>query len=388
MIKKILSAVLTLVLGVGSGFLLWLVAMDGTAKLKERDSDLPVEPQNIYEGFYYEGLGSSEKVAYEQIMAEIKDMPKKVKVPVLDEEGLSEVFEAILYDNPELFFLSENCKSETSSFGSCYFIPEYTMNLYEYDEQLAALEKIRDAVKEKTANLSDSYEKELFIHDFVVDTCEYVDKTGGTYSSAYGCLVNGKASCEGYAKAVKYLLDEEGIENYLAVGTTEGEKTEKPTGHAWNIVKIDDGYYHLDATWDDPEGDFEEIISYAYFNVTDEDISKTHTVEDRFLGRCTDNKENYYVKNSIYFTEYTSSVRSAITSELAKQARLGCSSMSFRMGNEQSLKDAEDALFEMNGVYSILLSAEMMTEESLKLDEIMYTVDDKHGIITLWDFIA
>lgn len=36
MIKKILSAVLTLVLGVGSGFLLWLVAMDGTEKLEDK----------------------------------------------------------------------------------------------------------------------------------------------------------------------------------------------------------------------------------------------------------------------------------------------------------------------------------------------------------------
>ncbi len=388
MVKKILSAVLTLVLGVGSGFLLWLVAMDGTEKLKEKNESLPDEPQYTYNGFYYEGLETSEKIAYEQIMAEIMEMPKKIKVPVLDEEGLSEVFEAILYDNPELFFISENCKSETSSFGSCYFIPEYTMNLYEYDKQLAQLEKIRDSVKEKTANLSDSYEKELFIHDFVVDTCEYVDKTGGAYSSAYGCLVKGKASCEGYAKAVKYLLDEEGIDNYLAVGTTEGETPAVRTGHAWNIVKINKGYYHLDATWDDPEGDNEEIASYAYFNITDDDISKTHTVEERFLGKCTDRKENYYVKNSIYFTEYTSSARSAITSELAKQARLGNSNMSFRMGNEQSLKDAEEALFEMNGVYSILLSAEMMVEENLRLDEIMYMVDDKHGIITLWDFIA
>lgn len=388
MIKKILSVVLTLVLGVGSGFLLWLVAMDGTEKLSEKRSSLPEEPQYTYDGFYYDGLETSEKIAYEQIMAEINAMPKKIKVPALDEEGLSDVFEAILYDNPELFFISENCKSEINNFGNCYFVPEYTMNLYEYDEQLAELEKVKDLVKEKTANLSESYEKELFIHDFVVEKCEYVDKTGGTYSSAYGCLVEGKASCEGYAKAVKYLLDAEGIENYLAVGTTEGGAPSESTGHAWNIVKIDDGYYHLDVTWNDPEGDSEDFASYAYFNVTDEDISKTHTVEKRFLGRCTDTKENYYVKNSIYFDEYTASARSSITSELAKQARLGNSSMSFRMGNEQSFKDAEEALFEMNGVYSILLSAEMMTEESLKLDEIMYMVDDKHGIITLWDFIA
>lgn len=388
LIKKILSAVLTLVLGVGSGFLLWLVAMDGTEKLKERNADLPAEPQNIYEGFYYENLDFAEKIAYEQIMDEIEEMPKKIQIPALDDEGLSNVFEALLYDNPAFFFLSENCKTETNSFGNCYFIPEYAMNLYEYDEQKTELEKVRDYVKEKTANLSDSYEKELFIHDYIVDKCEYVEKTGGTYSSAYGCLVKGTASCEGYAKAVKYLLDEEGIENYLAVGTTEGEIASSRTGHAWNIVKLGDSYYHLDATWDDPEGGIEEITSYAYFNLTDKEISETHQVEERFLGKCTDNKENYYVKNSIYFTEYTGDTRSAITSELAKQARLGSSSMSFKMADEQSLKDAEDALFEMNGVYSILLSAEMMTEESIKLDEVLYSVDDRHRIITLWDFMA
>ena len=184
LIKKIISAVLTLVLGVGSGFLLWLVAMDGTEKLKEINAGFPAEPQNIYNGFYYNALDSDEKIAYEKIMAEIEEMPKKIQIPVLDDKGLSDVFEALLYDNPTFFFISENCKTETNSFGNCYFIPEYTMNLYEYDENMAELEKVRDDVKSKYADYVHDYDKELIIHDYVVDKCEYVEKTGGTYSSA------------------------------------------------------------------------------------------------------------------------------------------------------------------------------------------------------------
>lgn len=386
LIKKILSVVLTLILGVGSGFLLWLVAMDGREKLKEINSELPSEPQNLYDGFYYGGLDSDEKIAYEKIMAEIGEMPKKIQIPLLDDKGLSDVFEALLYDNPTFFFLSENCKTETNSLGNCYFIPEYTMNLYEYDKNMSELEKVKDDVKSEIADYVHDYDKELVIHDYVVDKCEYVQKTGGTYSSVYGCLVEGSASCEGYAKAIKYLLDEVNIENYLAVGTTEGETPDVRSGHAWNIAKIGGEYYHLDATWDDPVGE-EKVESYAYFNISDEEISATHTVEERFLGKCTGNKENYYVKNGIYFTEYDGFARDAVTSELAKQARLGNSHVSFKMADDDTLNAAKEALFDMNGIYSILLSASLMTEKPLSQNEIMYSVDNNHNIITIWDFI-
>lgn len=387
LIKKILSVVFTLVLGVGAGFLLWLVAMDGSETLKEKSSSLPSSPQNLYDGFYYSSLSSDEKIAYECIMDKIEEMPKKIRVPILDEEGLSDVFEALLYDNPTFFFLSENCKTETNNFGNCYFIPEYTMNLYEYDEMISELEEIKDGLNAALADCVTDYDKELVIHDYVVDKCEYVSKTGGTYSSVYGCLAEGSASCEGYAKAIKYLLDEAGIENYLAVGTVEGETPSSRSGHAWNIVKIDGEYYHLDATWNDPVNE-DEIESYAYFNVSDEEILLTHDVEKRFLGKCTAINENYYVKNGIYFTEYDGETRAAVASEIARQARLDKSYASFKLADGEALKSAKEALFDMNGIYSILLSASLMTEKTLSQNKIMYSVDDKHNIITLWDFVV
>lgn len=382
--KKILSVVGTLVLGVGLGFLLWLTAFGGSEILKEK-TNLPEKPSGNCTGFYYENLDDEEKIAYELIDEKIKSFPSKIRVPAIDSKNLSDVFEALLYDNPEYFFFSDMCSTETDRFGRCYFVPSYSMSIYEYSEAIEELEKVRDYILKSTSEFTDDYEKELYVHDYIVEKCEYVEKTGGTYSSVYGCLVEGAASCEGYAKAVKYLLDELEIENRIVCGTASGGESGSE-GHAWNIVKINSEYYHLDATWDDPVGDGAEN-RYAYFNLTDSEISKTHNADENFLGECVSTEDNYYVKNSIYFAEYNAQARSAIASELARQARLGSSTMSFKMKNKQAVSDAKEALFDMNGIYSVLLSAGILTEETFSQESVTYAIDDTHGIIIISDFI-
>ena len=73
------------------------------------------------------------------------------------------------------------------------------------------------------------------------------------------------------------------IPTYYVTGYSSGE-------HAWNIVKLDDGYYNVDVTWDDKNG-----ISYSYFNLTDNDISSTHKRRglSNYIAKC--NATNYSV---------------------------------------------------------------------------------------------
>ncbi len=71
---------------------------------------------------------------------------------------------------------------------------------------------------------------------------------------------------------MKYFLDGLGIESYFVIGESKGES------HAWNLVKIEDQYYHIDPTWDDPvTEDGKDILRYNYFNLTDDELSKTHS---------------------------------------------------------------------------------------------------------------
>lgn len=62
--------------------------------------------------------------------------------------------------------------------------------------------------------------------------------------SAYAALIHKTAVCQGYAVLLYRLALMAGIDARVVTGTANGG------GHAWNIVKLDGKWYHVDATWD------------------------------------------------------------------------------------------------------------------------------------------
>ncbi|MBQ8303559.1 MAG: hypothetical protein IJX79_01215, partial [Clostridia bacterium] len=89
-------------------------------------------------------------------------------------------------------------------------------------------------------------------------------------------LVWGYTVCEGYARTMKYLCRKLGIECLIVTGTSKNEQ------HMWNMVRLDDEWYHIDSTWNDPgldEKDNPKTPLHPYFNVTDEVILKDHTID-------------------------------------------------------------------------------------------------------------
>ncbi len=47
--------------------------------------------------------------------------------------------------------------------------------------------------------------------------------------------------------------------------------------HAWNLVQVDDEWYHLDTTWNDPLPDRPNEVGYDYFLVSDATMRQNHT---------------------------------------------------------------------------------------------------------------
>lgn len=74
--------------------------------------------------------------------------------------------------------------------------------------------------------------------------------------SVYGALIEKSAVCEGYAKLFYRLALELGIDARYITGDAGGR-------HAWNIVKLNDRYYNMDATWDAING--KQGAAYGYF---------------------------------------------------------------------------------------------------------------------------
>lgn len=128
------------------------------------------------------------------------------------------------------------------------------------------------------------YKKIKAIHDYVVSTATYDVEAADKFLNgedsdanafmAYGILINQKAVCQGYAEAMQLLLSLAGIESDLVIGDVMDEMGGY-NPHMWNIVKLDNQHYMLDATWDDPVGP-RDILSHEFFLVSDEKLKETH----------------------------------------------------------------------------------------------------------------
>lgn len=140
------------------------------------------------------------------------------------------------------------------------FTPKY-MDETKYDralyEQMVA-QILRNTVFEGMSQ----WQIALSIHDYLISNSEY-DETL-VLEEGYDLLVNGIAVCNGYAEAYMDLMNRCGIPTVLV--------SSDPMNHCWNLVCIDDKWYHVDVTWDDPVSNVHGRVEHTYFLLTDEEI--------------------------------------------------------------------------------------------------------------------
>ncbi|MEY9973988.1 hypothetical protein ABH966_004394 [Lysinibacillus sp. RC46] len=108
-------------------------------------------------------------------------------------------------------------------------------------------------------------------HDFIVLTAEYSKETKGSQYSPYTLLTENKGVCQAYALVLYRMLEKLGFEVQYVPGKV-GEQL-----HAWVLVKLDDEWYHIDVTWDDPLPDRKGEVRYNYFLVSDRQLAQDHS---------------------------------------------------------------------------------------------------------------
>lgn len=114
-------------------------------------------------------------------------------------------------------------------------------------------DRVNGIVQGAKAHSSSVREQVAYVYDAIIDHTEYRLETDcepdnkGHIRTSYGALVKGQSLCEGYARAVKTVLDDMGINSVLVQGSFRA-----PDGsnnlHMWNYVQIDGKWYGLDAT--------------------------------------------------------------------------------------------------------------------------------------------
>lgn len=328
--------------------------------------------------FYYQQLSDKEKHAYNEILSHIYDMPEAIRTPEISEEELRSVFSALLYDNPDLFFLSRKCSIVSSFFlTECSF--DYSMTKEEYQACKAELDEVCGKVISGLSAPQDDWQTELEIHDYIVENCEYkLVEDDFICSSSYGALVNGEAACEGYSKAAKLLFDLAGIESAVIIGESENGESSGP--HMWNVVNIGGDFYHLDCTWDDAETNSDKkITDYAYFNLSDEMIKRTHSDFITDFG-CDSTKANYHVVTGGYFGNYDRSKEKEIEKVAVEAFGSGETALRLRFGSEEEYNNAVSDLVGGERIYRIIMNA--TKKSGVDGDRLAYTKNPRQYVLT------
>lgn len=244
--------------------------------------------------WYYNQLSSTEKTLYKSLVSAISSVKPRVALSfssALSKDSVERTFNAISFEQPKKFWLSGWGVSMSETGGevktSVYPVvtPQYgtpSDNAGIASELKAELirsdtEAIDKIARRVAAGATGSdYDKLLYFNSWLTDNCEYdtaADSSRPNGKAPYtmaGVFLDGKAVCQGYALALKYLCDLVEIPCIFVPGTAISPSSTEPIAHAWNYVQLDGRWYVIDTTWNDPVGGTDESERMDFFLIGSE----------------------------------------------------------------------------------------------------------------------
>jgi len=159
---------------------------------------------------------------------------------------------------------------------------------------------VEDAAWEIDKNARNDAEIIKGISEFLQRNVKYDYKMRNisSHHDAYGALINKCAVCDGFAKAYKMIAEYLGFE-CLVVNGSKKDLSALLVGHAWNLIKYEGEFYHIDATWDTNIYEKIQTYSYSYLGLNDSEISNDHIWNILTTPKCNGNKLSYYGANRL-----------------------------------------------------------------------------------------
>ena len=325
-------------------------------------------------------LEITQQNVYVEILYGLENYVEEMEISTKDTAEIDKIFQYVLMDHPEIFYvdgysfvkytLGDEVKKIT--FKGTYLYSQEEKEKLEILIQEAAEEFLKGISKE-----ADDYEKVKYVYETVITNTEY-DMQAEDNQNICSVFLNGASVCQGYAKAVQYLLMELDIPSTLVIGTVENGE-----GHAWNLVKVNNQYYYLDATWGDAsylihlqEDDMIQntpAINYDYLCVTTEEILRTHSFGELIsLPQCNAKEDNYYVREGAYFTEVDyEQLKQLIENYRDKQREY----ITLRCSNDEVYRQMTEELLNKQKIFRYLEGEN---------NSIFYTDSPKQLSITFW----
>lgn len=175
--------------------------------------------------------------------SEKASLPRGMRV-----EDVRPIIRTFMREHPEIFWFSHqySVNQKTSEVYFRYdFIPD--KKAFFSNEISKVVDRIFQWVK--LTGMSE-LEKVAYVYKWIVANTTY-NPNSSYNQTIFSVLVNRNSACTGYAKTAQYLLGKIGIESKLIFGKFNNDESDYGR-HCWNIVKIDEDWYHVDFCLADP----------------------------------------------------------------------------------------------------------------------------------------
>lgn len=234
-----------------------------------QNGDFPEAPQP---GLQMYASAQSADDALADVKAALKQGLLEMKASLdISQYGISvktfrDIYPQVVNENPELFFVQGGCVYQMMGGIVSNVLPDYlwgkkAVNVLTEEQKSQIRQKqtaLEQVISEVLAQVDPKWsdlETALFLHDYLATHAQY-DETL-QFRDAYTILVEGTGVCQAYTLAYRLLLNR--------VNITSGTVTSTALNHIWNILLIDDKWYHVDVTWDDPTEDRIGRVTHRYF---------------------------------------------------------------------------------------------------------------------------
>lgn len=266
-------------------------------------------------GSYVKGLSATEY--HPTIVAAVKEDLTTSEANELQYDILPYLYAAYAAfdrDRPEVFWLSGSCQVSSwmynvdSKTGKGTLCIGFLLDVMVSDSY-STTEKIKEAKSTMESNIStilggvsssaSTYQQVSYFNRWLVENNEYNSVVAAIGRSRYEdawkavSALNGNTDltgpvCEGYARAFKVLCDRRDIPCVLVDGYAGISSATE--AHMWNNVKVEQGWYAVDVTWNDSTadegGDEQWLLVGSDTIIRGKAFDKSHPVSNIALEGC------------------------------------------------------------------------------------------------------
>lgn len=228
--------------------------------------------------YYYDTLPENEQLTYVEMYVILRDHKDFTRISTVDEDEVARIYQYIILDNPELYYVGTLQIESTKAKGNTLYIKVRANEIMTEEEQTKAKEKIDKFTSDFLEEVDLSWgnrKKARKAFEYIDEHATYVK--GASYNQSMYSIVLGNSVCMGYTAAFKYLCDIMDVPCISLTGMLGS------TNHAWNMIKCKKEWYYSDCTQGDDLVSEPERVDYKWFCIPKEELYKTHTVDNEEL---------------------------------------------------------------------------------------------------------